>query len=46
MGYTGNFILDWIKDDDYYCYLVPATYVTTAFFMYANWTAMKYFRHS
>ncbi len=46
IGYTGNIILDWIKDDDYYCYLLPATFVSTVFFMYANWSAMKYFRHS
>ncbi len=46
MGYTGNKILDWIKDDEYYCCLLPATYFSTFVFVYANWEAMKYFRHS
>lgn len=46
MPYTGNQILDWIKDDEYYCCLIPSTIVTTLLFMYVNWVAMKYFRHS
>ena len=46
MPHTGNMILDWIKDDEYYCCLVPATLASTPLFMYANWVAMKYFRHS
>lgn len=27
MPVTGNKVLDWIKDDRYYCYLVPLTFV-------------------
>ncbi|TNV77096.1 hypothetical protein FGO68_gene13294 [Halteria grandinella] len=36
MPYTGNQI----------CCLIPSTIVTTLLFMYVNWVAMKYFRHS
>ena len=46
MPYTGNRILDEIKNDEYYCCLLPSTLITTLFFMYINWVAMKYFRHS
>ncbi len=46
MPYTGNRILDWIKDDEYYCCLLPSTAISTMIFMYINWVAMKYFRHS
>ena len=44
MPYTGNKILDWIKDDEYYCCLIPATIINTLIFTYFNWVAMKYFR--
>ena len=46
MPYIGNRILDWIKDDEYYCCLIPSTAISTFMFMYLNWVAMKYFRHS
>ena len=46
MPYTGNRILDWIKDDEYYCCLIPSTMISSVLFMYINWVAMKYFRHS
>ena len=46
MPYTGNKILDWIKDDEYYCCLIPCTMLSTVIFMYFNWVSMKYFRHS
>lgn len=46
MPYTGNKILDWIKDDEYYCCLLPATIASALVFTYFNWLAMKYFRHS
>eukprot|EP00347_Sterkiella_histriomuscorum_P008243 403345834 len=46
MPYTGNKILDWIKDDEYYCCLIPATICSAAIFTYLNWLAMKYFRQS
>lgn len=46
MPYTGHKLLDWIKDDDYYCCLVPSTLVVFFLFTYINWISMKYFRHS
>lgn len=46
MPYTGHKILDWIKDDEYYCCLLPATFVVGVLFTYVNWLSMKYFRHS
>jgi hypothetical protein len=46
MPYTGHKILDWIKDDEYYCCLIPSLLITTSLMMYINWAAMKYFRHS
>ncbi|CDW91647.1 UNKNOWN [Stylonychia lemnae] len=44
MPYTGNKVLDWIKDDEYYCFLIPATLVNALIMTYFNWLAMKYFR--
>ena len=46
MPYTGNSILDWIKDDEYYIFLIPSLVVTTMVFGYWNWVSMKYFRHN
>ncbi len=46
MPYTGNKILDWIKDDDYYCCLLPCTFLMFYIFSYFNWTSLKYFRHN
>lgn len=44
MPYTGNKILDAIKDDEYYCCLIPITIVSAVIFSYFNWLSMKYFR--
>ena len=46
MPYTGNKILDWIKDDEYYIFLVPSLAVTLVIFAYWNWVSMKFFRHN
>ena len=46
MPYTGNKILDWIKDDEYYVFLVPSLAVTVIIFAYWNWVSMKFFRHN
>ena len=46
MPYTGNKILDWIKDDEHYIFLVPSMVVTTMIFAYWNWVSMKFFRHN
>ena len=46
MPYTGNAILDWIKDDEHYIFLVPSMVVTVMIFAYWNWLSMKFFRHN
>ena len=46
MPYTGNKILDWIKDDEHYIFLIPSMVVTIMIFAYWNWVSMKFFRHN
>ncbi|KAI3635947.1 hypothetical protein MIR68_006012 [Amoeboaphelidium protococcarum] len=46
MPYTGNKLLDAIKDDHYYCYLVPITIPVTLAAIVMNWMGMKFFRHN
>jgi len=46
MPYTGNKILDAIKDDEHYIFLIPSMLVTIIFFAYWNWVSMKFFRHN
>eukprot|EP00386_Alphamonas_edax_P011332 GDKI01035959.1.p1 GENE.GDKI01035959.1~~GDKI01035959.1.p1 ORF type:complete len:108 (+),score=19.66 GDKI01035959.1:103-426(+) len=43
---TGNFVLDSIKRDWYYCLLIPCLVPTSFVFIYVNWVSMKYFRHA
>ncbi|KAL0080820.1 hypothetical protein J3Q64DRAFT_1757655, partial [Phycomyces blakesleeanus] len=45
MPVTNNKVLDWIRDDDYYCYVVPVTAVVFIYFVVCNWMGMKFFRH-
>lgn len=40
------YILDWIKEDYYYCMLVPATVPVTVIAVYLNWLSLKFFRHN
>ena len=46
MPYTGNRILDWVKDDEHYVFLIPSMIVTIMLFAYWNWVSMKFFRHN
>jgi phosphatidylinositol glycan anchor class Y biosynthesis protein len=46
MPYTGNTILDWVKDDEHYIFLVPSMIFMTFLFAYWNWLSMKFFRHN
>ena len=46
MPYTGHLILDWIKDDKYYCALIPSWLLSVAIVSWVNWVSMKYFRHT
>lgn len=46
MPYTGHAVLDWVKDDYYYCILFPLTIPVSVVFVYLNWTSLKFFRHN
>ena len=43
---TGNAILDYIKDDYYFCYLLPLMILPLYFLIYVNWLAMKFFENN
>ena len=43
---TGNAVLDWLRDDYYYCLLVPITVPVTVFAGYLSWFTNKLFRHN
>jgi len=43
---TGFVLLDAIKHDRYYSYLLAATIPVTLIFIYFNWLSLKFFRHS
>lgn len=45
MPLTGHRVLDWIRDDKYYCALLPSWIVILVLLSWVNWLAMKYFRH-
>ena len=44
--HTGHKILDWVKDDTYYCCAIPSYLMIMVIIVYFNWSAMKYFRHA
>ncbi|KAJ2162816.1 hypothetical protein GGF46_000380 [Coemansia sp. RSA 552] len=46
MPYTGIAFLDAVKDDRYFCLLMPITGLSFAFAVFWNWLGMKFFRHS
>ena len=43
---TGNYLLDFIREDQYYCVLLPLMLPVTVIALYCNWVSMKFFRHS
>ena len=43
---TGNRLLDWMRDDYYYCVLVPLTLPVTVVAMYLSWFTKMLFRHN
>jgi hypothetical protein len=44
---TGNAVIDWIKYDHYYCYvIVVALFPVLPVFIYSNWLSLKFFRHN
>jgi hypothetical protein len=46
MPETGNKILDAIREDRFYCYLIPMTIPVAITFVVWNWIGMKLFRHN
>ena len=46
LGPTGNYLLDFIREDEYYCFLLPLLLPVTVIALYCNWVSMKFFRHS
>jgi hypothetical protein len=44
MPATGLGVLDFLRDDYYYAYLLPLCIPTTILGMYLNWVSMKIFR--
>jgi len=46
MPYTGNYVLDWIRDDMYYSPLVICSIPATVIAVYLNWLGLKFFRHN
>ena len=46
LPYTGNSFLDSVKEDRYYCLLLPVFIPATAIFVYFNWLSLKFFRHN
>ncbi|RKP26975.1 phosphatidylinositol N-acetylglucosaminyltransferase subunit Y-domain-containing protein [Syncephalis pseudoplumigaleata] len=43
---TGSAILDWIRNDQYYCLLVPLSLPLFIYAVTCNWMGMKLFRHN
>ena len=43
---TGVALLDAVRNDWYYCYLVPLSGIATFAAVFINWIAMKFFRHN
>ncbi|KAL5040470.1 hypothetical protein RTP6_007473 [Batrachochytrium dendrobatidis] len=43
---TQHKVLKWIRDDTYYCYLIPILGPVFVFFIFFNWLGMKYFRQN
>lgn len=46
MPYTGIVALDFVKDDEYFCYLLPLLILPTFSVVYLNWLAMNHFQQN
>jgi hypothetical protein len=44
--HSGASLLSFMHNDDYYCWLIPLLLPLTMVVLYANWVAMKFFRHN
>lgn len=43
---TGIFVLDFVKYDYYYCFLIPTMIIPTFVIIYLNWLSMRIFEHN
>lgn len=43
---SGNVVIDFIKYDYYFCYLIPLAIVPTYMVIYLNWLAMRHFEQN
>ena len=43
---TGIFLFDWIKQDTYFCYLIPLALPTSYVFIYINWLSLRVFENN
>eukprot|EP01039_Chlorochromonas_danica_P004956 gene4956-5439_t len=46
LPYSGLRLLDAIKDDQYFCFLVPLLVLPTGLIIYLNWLAMSHFQQN
>ncbi|KAI9282191.1 phosphatidylinositol N-acetylglucosaminyltransferase subunit Y-domain-containing protein [Sporodiniella umbellata] len=43
---SNNKLLDWLRNDEYYCLLLPITAIAWIYWVIWNWMGMKFFRHN
>jgi phosphatidylinositol glycan anchor class Y biosynthesis protein len=43
---TNIWIIEWYRNDHYYCYLIPVLGPAYFYFQLVNWLGMKYFKHN
>ena len=41
-----NPLLEFFKNDEYYCFLFPLMAPLSVIILYVNWVCLKFFRHS
>ena len=46
LPYSGNEVLDVVKDDVYFCYLIPLILLPTLIMIYLNWLSFEHFRQN
>ena len=46
LPYSGNEVLDAVKDDVYFCYLIPLILLPTLVMIYLNWLSFEHFRQN
>ena len=44
--HTGNWLIDWFREDQYYCLLLPLTLPVTLVVSYLKWFTSTLFQHN